>query len=97
MASNDSCSNSPGYAASDLYDAGSSRVTARAFPIAEFCRAYGIGRTTAYQEIAAGRLRAVKVGQRTLIASEAAEAWFATLPPFEGQAARSLKGKGKQI
>lgn len=96
MASNDSCSNSPGYPASDVNDAGSLRVSARAFPIAEFCRAYGIGRTTAYQEIAAGRLRAVKVGQRTLIASDAAEAWLAALPEFKGQIARSLKRRGKQ-
>jgi excisionase family DNA binding protein len=89
MASNDSCSNSQGCPASDVHDARSSRVTARAFPIAEFCRAYGIGRTTAYQEIAAGRLRAVKVGQRTLIASDAAEAWLAALPEIK-QSNRSL-------
>ena len=86
MPSNDN--RSPGYPASNVYDAGSSRVTARAFSIAEFCRAYGIGRTTAYQEIAAGRLRAVKVGQRTLIASDAAEAWLAALPEFKSQIAR---------
>lgn len=54
--------------------------TPRAFPIPEFCRRYGIGRTNAYQEIAAGRLRAVKVGRRTLIAHDAAEAWLAALP-----------------
>jgi excisionase family DNA binding protein len=52
----------------------------RAFPIREFCRRYGIGRTNAYQEIAAGRLRAVKVGRRTLITHDAAEAWLAALP-----------------
>jgi excisionase family DNA binding protein len=52
----------------------------RAFSVAEFCRRYGIGRTKAYAEIAAGRLGAVKVGQRTLITDDAAEAWLASLP-----------------
>ena len=52
----------------------------RAFSIREFCRQYGIGRTHTYEEIAAGRLRAVKVGRRTLIKSDAAEAWLAALP-----------------
>jgi excisionase family DNA binding protein len=52
----------------------------RVFSICEFCRRYGIGRTNAYQEIAAGRLRAVKAGRRTLITHEAAEAWLASLP-----------------
>ena len=51
----------------------------RAFPIDEFCRRYGIGRTNTYQEIAAGRLRAVKVGRRTLITQDAAEAWLSSL------------------
>ena len=55
----------------------------RAFSIREFCRQYGIGRTHTYKQIAAGRLRAVKVGRRTLIKSEAAEAWFASLPQLK--------------
>ena len=52
----------------------------RAFSVCQFCRRYGVGRTTAYAEIAAGRLRAVKVGHRTLITNDAAEAWLASLP-----------------
>jgi excisionase family DNA binding protein len=52
----------------------------RAFSITEFCQRYSIGRTRAYEEIAAGRLRAVKAGRRTLIAEESAEAWFEALP-----------------
>ncbi len=51
----------------------------RAFPLSEFCRIYGIGRTLAYDEIADGRLRAVKVGRRTLITRDAAEEWLAGL------------------
>jgi excisionase family DNA binding protein len=65
----------------------------RAFPIIEFCRRYGIGRTTAYAEIAAGRLRAVKVGKRTLISVDAAEAWLVSLPKFESSIAR-LRNQG---
>ena len=61
-------------------EAGSATHFRRAFPIREFCLRYGIGRTHAYQEIAAGRLRAVKVGRRTLITHDAAEAWLAGLP-----------------
>jgi excisionase family DNA binding protein len=60
----------------------------RAFSISEFCRQYGIGRTNAYQEIAAGRLRAVKVGRRTLITQEAAEAWLTSLPELRPAAHR---------
>jgi excisionase family DNA binding protein len=49
----------------------------------DFCRLYGIGRTKAYAEIAAHRLRAVKVGRRTLITHEAAEAWLTSLPELK--------------
>ena len=50
-----------------------------AYTIAEFCTVYRIGRTSAYAEINAGRLRAVKVGQRTLILVEDAQKWAAAL------------------
>ena len=52
----------------------------RAFSIEEFCRRYGVGRTTAYAEMKAGRLRRRKVGKRSIIAEEDAEAWFHALP-----------------
>lgn len=55
----------------------------RAFSISDFCRRYGIGRTNVYREIAAGRLGAVKVGRRTLITRDAAEAWLAALPELK--------------
>ncbi len=55
----------------------------RAFSVTQFCRGYGIGRTNAYAEIAAGRLRAVKLGRRTLISVDAAEAWLAALPEWK--------------
>jgi len=55
----------------------------RVLSIPEFCQQYGPGKTTAYQEIHAGRLRAKKVGRRTVIAVDDAERWLRTLPPIQ--------------
>ena len=72
-------------AGSRAHNAETAPCSPRAFPIREFCRRYGIGRTVAYKEISAGRLRAVKVGRRTLITQEAAEAWLAMLPQVQAK------------
>jgi hypothetical protein len=56
------------------------RARQRAMSIAEFCRDYGTGRTTAYQEIKSGRLQARKCGKRTIVTEDAAEAWLQSLP-----------------
>jgi excisionase family DNA binding protein len=48
--------------------------------VAEFCERYGTGRTTAYLEIKAGRLRARKCGKRTIISEDDAENWLGSLP-----------------
>jgi excisionase family DNA binding protein len=40
----------------------------------------GISRSKAYEEIAAGRLQAVKCGTRTLVPYASGEAWLASLP-----------------
>ena len=45
------------------------------YTLPEFCRDFGIGRSFAYDEIKAGRLRAFKVGAATRIAGEDALAW----------------------
>jgi excisionase family DNA binding protein len=42
-----------------------------------------IGKTKAYEEIRAGRLRAVKCGKLTLILAEDYERWLKSLPPIE--------------
>jgi excisionase family DNA binding protein len=55
----------------------------RAMSIAEFCERYGTGRTTAYQEIKLGRLRARKCGKRTIIIHDDAEDWLRCLPVIE--------------
>ncbi len=53
----------------------------------DFCKAVGIGRTKAYEEIKAGRLEARKAGRRTLITAEAARAWLNALPRVTAEAA----------
>jgi excisionase family DNA binding protein len=56
------------------------RARQRALSIAQFSENYGIGRTKTYQEVKSGRLRARKVGRRTIITEEDAEAWLTRLP-----------------
>jgi excisionase family DNA binding protein len=56
------------------------RARQRALSIAEFSERYGVGRTTTYEEIKSGRLRARKIGKRTLIIVDDAEQWLRHLP-----------------
>jgi excisionase family DNA binding protein len=46
----------------------------RAYRIADFCRAYGLSRSTVYKLMADGRLMTIKVAGRRLIPADAAEA-----------------------
>ena len=52
----------------------------RGMSIAAFCERYGPGRTKAYEEIRSGRLRARKMGKRTIITEDDAEDWLQRLP-----------------
>jgi hypothetical protein len=52
----------------------------RARTVKQFCSDYGVGKTLTYAEIKAGRLRAVKVGFKTLILHQDSEAWARSLP-----------------
>lgn len=45
-------------------------------PLREFCRSVGIGITTAYEEIRAGRLIVAKVGVKTLVADDRGREWL---------------------
>ncbi|HWM83569.1 MAG TPA: DNA-binding protein [Pseudolabrys sp.] len=51
-----------------------------AMTIAEFCSWARIGRTMAYAEIKAGRLMLRKAGAKSLVTTDAAEAWLRSLP-----------------
>ncbi len=55
--------------------------------VADFLARYSIGRTTAYREVAAGRLKMRKLGSATRIARADAEAWASRLPIRAGEAA----------
>jgi excisionase family DNA binding protein len=44
--------------------------------IEQFAESYGIGRTRAYAEIAAGRLKIMKFGRNTRMAKIDADAWL---------------------
>lgn len=48
-----------------------------AYSIKEACKASSLGRTTLYAHIAANRLRAVRVGGRTVIPAESLHALIA--------------------
>jgi excisionase family DNA binding protein len=52
----------------------------RAYTIAQFCSAYGIGPTTLNEEVQAGRLTVRRVGRRVLISADDADRWFNGLP-----------------
>ena len=52
----------------------------RAMRVSEACASLSISKSKLYLEVAAGRLRAVKCGSRTLIPVEAADAWLRSLP-----------------
>jgi excisionase family DNA binding protein len=50
-----------------------------AMTVKEFCRKYRIGTTKFYEEVKAGRLRAVKCGARTLVLNRDSKSWEHTL------------------
>ena len=60
------------------------RELQRAMSIRTFCKTYDIGRTSAYTEIRAGRLKVRKVGRRTIITADDAEEWLSRLPELHG-------------
>ena len=54
-----------------------------AMSVQAFCERYDIGRTKAYEEINAGRLKARKAGRRTIITADDAEDWLSRLPGLQ--------------
>lgn len=51
-----------------------------AYPFPDFLKLAGIGRTKAYEEINAGRLKVRKNGNRTIVLAADARAWLEALP-----------------
>ena len=60
--------------------------TKLAYSVEEAAEALGLGRTMLYGEIAAGRLRAKKIGKRTIILVDDARAYLASLPELPSAA-----------
>ncbi len=58
-----------------------------AFPILEAAAVAGVGRSTIYEEINAGRLIARKARGRTVILREDLNAWLAALPTLKAERA----------
>ncbi|SEO02397.1 transcriptional regulator, AlpA family [Rhodospirillales bacterium URHD0017] len=58
----------------------STAVPRAALRVSEACSALAISRSKLYLELAAGRLRAVKCGRRTLIPVPSIKAWLDGLP-----------------
>jgi excisionase family DNA binding protein len=54
-----------------------------AYAVSEFCDRYGICRQTFYEEVRRGRLRALKLGKRTLVLRRDAENWEQSLPALK--------------
>jgi hypothetical protein len=58
-------------------------VTPRYARIADWCTLSGMSRSCAYEALGRGDLRAIKLGNRTLIDVEAGLAWLASMPAAE--------------
>jgi excisionase family DNA binding protein len=69
---------------------------ADAYNLPTVCRHSAAGRTTIYAEIAAGRLRAVKLGTRTLILKRDYDRWLAGLPALHADAADRPVATGRR-
>ena len=58
-----------------------STIEQEGLSVAEACEVAGIGRTKLYEAIADGRLKARKLGKRTLILRDDLRQFLAALPP----------------
>ena len=62
-------------------------ITPLLLTLPDFCARYSVGRTRAYEEIQAARLKAIKVGRRTMIKASDADSWLESRPAIKPRAA----------
>ncbi len=62
---------------------------ARLLTLEQFSAESGLGTTRIYDLLGKRELRAIKVGKRTMIRREDADAWFASLPAYVPQRERA--------
>lgn len=55
-----------------------------AYSVEAAAKASHVGRTLIYAELKSGRLRAKKIGRRTIITAEALAEWLNALPSMKG-------------
>lgn len=65
-----------------MSDTASRPAEAPVLTIDEFIRDFRLSRTSTYEELKHGRLKAVKVGRRTMIRRVDAEAWLESLAAY---------------
>jgi excisionase family DNA binding protein len=61
-------------------------VPRAALSVNETCVSLSISRSKLYEEVAAGRLKALKAGSRTLIPVTSRDAWLSNLPEAKAAA-----------
>ncbi len=69
--------------------AGGPSHEARVLTVEQFSAEYGVGVTRVYELLGTRELRAVKIGRRTFIRREDADAWLASLPAYVPQRERA--------
>jgi excisionase family DNA binding protein len=63
-------------------------IDKRAMSVEEAAKAAGVGRTILFEEIRKGHITARKVGRRTIITTDALDAWLKSLPMKTGKGGR---------
>lgn len=69
-------------------------IEKRAYSTADFCAAFGVGKTKLYELMAAGAINARKADGKTLIPHSEGERWLASLPSYAEAKRRGGPGRG---